>query len=603
MADRTLQRMAKPGTWDAATGTCRIVVSTDRDVGDGLVLVHSKAAIRWPERPVPVVIDHVRSVDFHVGTITDLRLINHEGGRALEGDFTLGGSAADRALPLLESGAARWSVGARIHKIEQGSSRGPDRAVDWSLGHVALVIEGQDLAAVTRSFTEDTMTTEKQQTTPVIVTEEKTLDRGAERRELAIRRQGAASGLDAEVIQRIVDSDLSADDARVELIRQLRLKLEGGDRTAPSGVGVSMSNYTQLLRRAGVSVPATFEGKQGEPTDPVALAIHRAVYGKAQDVPLTEVLRAAGFTGRNGEELVRNAFTGKQSYLARGYHATGDAKALLLETGDRRLQERHSEAPRGILELARIRALADFREVSVIDAGLVGAAVKIEEGGEIRYGSLNTEAGKYKPSRYGLGMSFTFEALQNDDLGGIAQVLDEISATMLESEANALGTLLHGPGALGGTCPDGKALFHADHANKPGSAAAMDVAGLSAMVQLLRAQTSIGGRRVWLEPGYVLVGPDLETTALQLLSETWDSTTPDDANPWKQLRLIVDPNVEPTYFYLVASGSRKPFELGRVSGLPMMRQEEDFDTSGLKLKVEHGYGVSCVDFRTIVRNK
>jgi hypothetical protein len=108
---------------------------------------------------------------------------------------------------------------------------------------------------------------------------------------------------------------------------------------------------------------------------------------------------------------------------------------------------------------------------------------------------------------------------------------------------------------------------------------------------------------LWIEPGYLLVGPDLETEALQLFAESWTADDATNTNPWKSLKLIVDPTVEPTYFYVVASGGRKPFELGRVDGLPRMMQEEHFDTSSLRVKVEHAYGAACVDHRVIVRNK
>jgi hypothetical protein len=336
----------------------------------------------------------------------------------------------------------------------------------------------------------------------------------------------------------------------------------------------------------------------------LARAIHRAMRGQALERPLVEELKAAGYSGRGGEEVARNAFvTGKRSQLLRGFHSTSDAQALLLETGDRLLQERHSEEPRGILELARIRPLADFREVSTVDAGLLGAAVRLGEGAEIRYGSLNSDSGKYTPSRYGLGLSFSFEAIKNDDLGGIPSVLQEVSQTMLESEANFLGELLHGPGALGGVCPDGKELFHAPHANKPASASAMTTAGVGAMVKLLRTQTSVGGRKINIAPGYIVVGPDLETEALQLFSESWTADDATNTNPWKGLQLIVDHTIEPTYFYVVATGGRKPLELGRVDGMPTMKQEEDFNTSSMRVKVEHAYGGACVDHRVIVRNK
>jgi hypothetical protein len=477
------------------------------------------------------------------------------------------------------------------------------KASSWAIGHLALVVEPADLAAITRSQSTNpkTMTSDNSTTAPAIeapeTDDEPQFSRAELKRQRDIVRTVSEAKLDPELAEELIRSGLPLKEATREILRALRIKSEGGDRTAPDAPLIRAG-----YQWAADTMPST--RNEGEPAEPLARALHRAMRGLSLDRSLADELKAAGYAGRSSEELARNAFAlGKRNQLLRGFHSTSDAKELLMETGDRLLQERHQEAPRGILELARPRTLSDFREVSTIDAGLVSGAVQLNEGAEIKYGSLNSEAGKYKPTRYGLGLAFTFEALAGDDLGGIAQVLDEVSATMLEAEAARLGELLHGPGGLGGVCPDGKALFHADHNNKLSSPGTLSVQGLGEMVELLRKQTSVGGRKIWLQPGYVLVGPDLETTALQLFAESWSATAPDDTNPWKNLRLIVDPTVEEGYFYLAASGSRKPFELGRVDGLPTMKQEEDFNTSGMKMKVEHAFNAACIDHRVIVRNK
>jgi hypothetical protein len=618
MADRELQRMAMPTSWSADNKTASVVVSTDADIGDGVLLVHTRAAIQWPSRPLPVVLDHRTTVDAVIGAITELRLEQQSNGStALVGQLVLDGPAAGQAEPLLRTGAARWSVGARIHQLKREPGSGLERAISWSPLHLALVVEPADPQGITRSNQTNLKNMSEVHTQAATQAAETDNDEQLSRSELKRQRDifqvSAAAGLNEAETAELIRSGRSVRECSIEAVRQFRIRTEGnsvighpaqGAAALPLSqsalwAGSSSADRDALVRSAQPATAAT------EPADPLARAIHRAVRGQSLERPLVDELRAAGYAGRSGEELARSAFaTGKRnSNLLRGFHSSSDARELLIETGDRRLQERHSEAPRGILELARIRTLSDFREASVIDAGLVGGAVKLEEGAEIKYGSLNSEAGKYKPSRYGLGLSFTFEALQNDDLGGIDAVLNELSATMLESESSFVGELLFGSAGEGGICPDGLALFDVAHGNTPATDATLSTQGLSAMVELLRRQTSVGGRKIWLSPGYVLVGPDLETTALQLLSEAWQATEPDDTNPWKSLRLIVDPTVEEGYFYLAAAGGRKPFEIGRVDGMPQMRQEEDFNTSGMRMKVEHAYGGACTDHRVIVRNK
>jgi hypothetical protein len=314
-----------------------------------------------------------------------------------------------------------------------------------------------------------------------------------------------------------------------------------------------------------------------------------------------QILREHGYSGRSGGEIIRNAITGhgrSDSWLMRGFHSTSDAPALFIETGDRQLQARYAEPVRGIAQLARVRDLTDFREVSTIDVGMVGSSKKILEGGEIKFASMNESAGKYKPFRYGLGFTFSFEALANDDLAAIAAVLDEASSTGLEAEMNDLAELLTVDGD-GADAPDGLPLSHSSRNNSaPGD---MNIAGLSAAVLSLRSQVSVGGRKLWLEPGYLLVGPERETEAAQLLSVTYTPEVPSEVNPWRNLQLIVEPSLEGGAYYLVAAGPRQPLELGRVTGFPMMRQEEVFDTSSTRVKIESAHGCAVADPRSIIR--
>lgn len=589
----------RPSTANETDRTVELTIATQADVGDGIVLNCRQLPEHGPA-PVPVLLSHKNDTSAMAGRIRSLRI---DAGEVIGLAEFNDAPAADAGWALARSGCA-VSVGASIDPSAlQRQRNGPDLATTWRLNEASLVPVGADPRALTRSQSLKPMTTTTNTTAPATeapeaTEEEITISRAELKRQRDISRLISDAKLDPDLADELIRSGKSTQECSRLVIRQLRIQSDGYDRYAPDAP-VIRTGY-----QWAADTMASTNREEGEPADPLARALHRAMRGKPLDRPLREELKAAGYAGRSSEELARNAFaTGKRNQLLRGFHSTGDAKELLMETGDRLLQARHQEAPRGILELARPRPLTDFREVSCIDAGLVNSAVQLYEGAEIKYGSLTSEAGKYKPSRYGLGISFTFEALAGDDLGGINQVMDEISATMLEAEATKLGELLHGSGGLGGICPDGKELFHADHNNKPSQAQTLSVQGVGEMVELLRKQTSVGGRKIWLQPGYILVGPDLETTALQLFSETWSAVDPDNTNPWKNLGLIVDPTVEPTYFYLAASGNRKPFELGRVDGLPRMMQEEDFNTSGMRMKVEHAFGCACIDHRTIVRNK
>ncbi|MEN9767013.1 MAG: hypothetical protein RLZZ32_973 [Cyanobacteriota bacterium] len=583
----TVQRMAastRPATANDAQRTVELVISTARDVGDGVILSLDRMPAFGPA-PVPVLLSHQNAAREMAGRITDLRI---EAGELIGLAQFTDAPAADAGWQLARSGVA-VSVGATFRPADlQPGPGGIDVAASWRLREVSLVPVGADPIARTRSAAplpapSTASTSMNDQTTQAVEAQDTATikaERAQQKLELTIRRAAQQAGLSVDETQDIVDTHRgrTETEALTAVVRSLRLRTEAA---APV--------------YAGHPARVNIEPRQSELEE----SLSRALSGKALDRPLVQTLRDAGYTGRSAADVVRAAFTGQrpESWLQRGFHSTSDAKDLLLSTGDRRLQERFSEPPRGILSLARIRELADFREASILDVGLVGAASKIEEGGEIPFKSLADSAGSYKPNRHGLGLAFTFEAMANDDLGGLDAVLLEASATMLEAEANALVALLT-TGANGANAPDGQALFVAGHNNS--HAAAMTIDGLGAAVRKLREQTSIGGRRLYLNPATVLVGPELETKAAQLLTETWAANTATEANPWR-LNMVVEPSLTGQTWYLFADGPRRAFELGRVSGGPRMLQEEDFSTSGMRMKVEHSFGVAVADHRVIVR--
>lgn len=591
---RTLQRMAastRPTTANETTRTVELVISTASDVGDGLVLSLDRLPDYGPA-PVPVLLSHANQAREMAGRITDLRI---QSGELIGVAQFTDAPAADVAWPMARSGVA-VSVGATysLADLVPGPG-GADVARRWRLREVSLVPVGADPMARTRAAApipsssslpvNDNIT----QATEPQDTQTARAERAQQRLELVVRRAASHTGLPAEVVQRIIDEHTgrTETEALTALVREHRLQIEAA---APVHAG-------HPARGGGIGYPRT-GNEDRQPTE-LETAINRAFSGQALDRPLVEVLRSAGYTGRTGADVVKAALTGQrpESWLQRGFLSTSDAKDLFLSTGDRRLQERFAEPPRGILSLARIRELADFRESAILDVGLVGAADKLAEGAEIKFKSLADSAGKYKPSRHGLGLAFSFEAMANDDLAGIDAVLQEASATMIEAEANALTALLT-TGSNGATAPDGAAIFASGHNNS--LAAAMTIEGLGTAVRKLREQTSIGGRRLYLQPATVLVGPELETKAAQLLTEVWAATTAADANPWR-LNLLVEPALTGQTWYLFADGPRRAFELGRVAGGPRMLQEQDFNTSSMHVKVEHAFGVAVADHRVVVR--
>ena len=560
-----------------------MVIASERDVGDGVVLSMATLPDFGPG-PVPLLLDHVNSTAAMAGRLESLRIER----RQLIGlaRFT-DAPAADEGWALARSGVA-VSVGAAVDPAHlQPQARGPDLATRWRLREVSLTPIGADDRAVTRFLSEPTMT---DPITTIDHEREGAEDRPAHRYELAVRRAASVAGLPEAAVDALLARDYaSRTDAVTAVVRAHR---EAVEAAAPVHAGHP------------ARVPSAFASPREEAPGPLQLAVERCLRGEgAGERPLVELLRASGYEGRTGGDVLKNALTGTrpENWLKRSL-STSDLPQLLLETGDRRLQERYQEAPRGVLQVARERPLADFKGAGIVDVGLVGQAVKILEGGEINYTSINESATKYKPVRYGVGLKFTFESMANDDLNGLADAIEEIRATIPEAQATELVSLLSaGASNNGALAPDGLQLFATAHANSV--TGSMNITGLEDAVKSLRKQKTVGGRMLNLAPGYIMCGPELESSATQLLSASWTATVPENANPWKNLQLLIEPGITDQTWYLVASGPRRPLELGTVAGMPRMLSEPEFDTSAMKYKIEGAFGVAVADHRVICRVK
>lgn len=594
MTTSALQRMAaiiRPTTADESTRRVELTIATSADVGDGIRL----ALDRVPDHPpvVPVLLSHRNEADAMAGRILDLRI--ERGALVGIAEFT-DAPAAEQGWQLARSGCA-VSVGATFNPNDLRP--GPDRidlVTRWTLRECSLVPVAADAAAVTRAaaplppslpLSQMTTTTQATQADDNDMPKDpqaERLERAAEKLELTIRRAAAEARLSPELTQQIVDEHRASGDKTAALTAVVRAYREEIERKWPAHAGHPARVATPTGQPGGL------EG-----------VIHRALRGERPDQPIWLTLRDAGI-GRGSDPVTvwRSALSGEGRWLARGggFLSTSDLPALLTQAGDRRLMERFQVAEAGIRAAASVRQLGDYRSATVADVGMVGTAKKILEGGEITFAPINEAAADYQPTRWGLGLSFTPEALANDDLAALDEAIAEMADAMLDAEATALVDLLEGA-ANGRNAPDGKALFHGDHANTV-SVGPMDIGTIGSAVEKLRNQKALGGRYIAQEPAVLLVPTAAETVARQLLSEEITAAQSSEVNPWRALQIAVEPRLSGTYFYLLGN-SRRPLELGRLTQGPVMTTETEFKTSAYRAKVEHAFGCIVQEFRSIVR--
>lgn len=399
-------------------------------------------------------------------------------------------------------------------------------------------------------------------------------------RQLSITRAAATAGLSPAETQAIIDTTNTTSEGLMAVVTAHAAVVEGRAGTA----GHPARQYTGISN----TQPGGVEG-----------LISAALRGEKVNEPIWLAIRAAGLGhGNDAQSVWRSALSGDTRWIARASMSTSDLPTLLTSSGNRRLMERFQVADAGIRLAASVRRLVDYRSASVLDAGMVGTAKVIKEGGEVTFESVDEAAASYKPSRYGLGLSFSVEALANDDLSGLDVAIGQLADAMLDAEASALVALLEGT-TNGANAPDGTALFVSGHSNSV-SAGPVSITTIGSAVQKLREQKALGGRYIAQEPMAILCGTAAETNVRQLLSGAINAAQASNVNPWANLEIAVEPRLSGSYVYIVGSG-RKPLELGRLTEGPELTTERQFETSAFRAKSEHVFGSIVTEHRSIVR--
>jgi hypothetical protein len=574
---------AAPATADEATRSVDLVIATDAAV-DGVVLTCTRAAVTTADAPVPVLMSHENKTRAMAGRLGPLRF---EGGQIIARAFFTDAPASDEGWRLARAGCA-VSVGASYSQADLALRGNTEVVRKWRLVEASLVPAGMDPAALTRSIPSPSDPMETAQTidanisTTDIESVEQQLSRAEANRQLAITRAANFAGLQPEEIERIIN-ETAGHPATVGLTAVVRAARLATEARSPVAAGH----------------PARIE-VTNEPQG-IEACLTRAIKGERLAEPLWLTLRNAGIgKGNDPVSVWRSALSGegRTHWVSRGMLTTDDLPALLTETGNRQLMERFAIAEAGVRVAASVRPLDDYREAGVIDVGMVGSAKVINEGGEITFGYISESSAKYRPRRHGIGISLSPESLANDDLNGLDEALSELAATMLDAEALALADLLEGA-ALGRNAPDGKALFHADHANVVATGP-LSITTLGSAVEKMRRQKSTGGRYIDQAPAALLVGTAQETLARQLLSDAINAAQASNVNPWKDLAIEVDPRLSGSFAYMV-SNSRKPLELGRLTEAPVLTTQVEFKTDNYQAKSTHAFGCIVKEHRSIVR--
>ena len=293
-----------------------------------------------------------------------------------------------------------------------------------------------------------------------------------------------------------------------------------------------------------------------------------------------------------------------------GMAGLADFVVLLANVANKRLRQAYAENPGTYKRWARRAPNApDFRAMTVAQLSAMPDLLRVNEHGEFKYGTLSDGGESYALLTHGRILSFTRQAIVNDDLRAFDRIVTGFGAAAARLENRAVYAQLTANAPLS----DGTALFHANHINLySGGGSALQFAALSKARADMRRQVGMQGEELNVRPAWLIVPAALEQTAYQLTSDQVVPAAYADINEFRRGgRCALEPLVEPvldanssTAWYLAANGQQvDTVEYCHLEGAegPVIEQQVRFQRDGVELKCRLDFVAKAIDFRGLYK--
>lgn len=428
-----------------------------------------------------------------------------------------------------------------------------------------------------------------------------------------VKSEPVNTGLTQEDLQKAMEQERKRTSEITAMFRDF--DVEGADEAIVLGKSVEEARAMVMdqlrARNAGVSV------KMGEAeSDKFRAAAQDAVL-MAAGIPVAEP--AAGAQELRGYSMIEmareslrresgsNVNFGDNMELARAaINSTSTFPAIMSNLANKSVMVGFNEAETTYQIWAGKGSNRDFKEAARVALSEAGNLELVPEGGQFKQDSFGEASARTKVATYGKLFSLTRQAIINDDLGLFSKI-----ATKYGSAAKRLVNKMVYAQLTGNVkMQDNVALFDSKHGNVAGTGEALSVKAIAKAITAMRRQKGIAGEATLnITPKYLVVPPELEVTAYQIVNSTAavDGVNSGVVNPYKG-RFIVVADAEltdPDAWYLVADATQHDtIEVTYLNGVetPRLETRQGFDVDGIEYKVAFDCGVSALDFRGLYKN-
>lgn len=287
-------------------------------------------------------------------------------------------------------------------------------------------------------------------------------------------------------------------------------------------------------------------------------------------------------------------------------HVASDFPNLLRNSGSRALLDMYQRAQSPLRSaLARVKELPDYRDASLLRLGEAALLHEVPEGAEITRGTVKEREETYRLRDFARIFGMTNQAVINDDLGAFSDFLTNMAGAAAETEAVAILALLTANAGMGANLTDGTALFDASRGNTGTGVVGVTAVGVGRAA--MRKTTGLDSvTPIAAEPRYLLVAPDAETLADQVVTAITPNVTT-AVNPFAGvLQKLCEPRLSGAPWYLFADPAAAPvIECAYLEGGPkgpVLDTKEGWDVLGIEFRAVLTFGCGLVGWRGAYRS-
>ena len=556
------------------------------------------AGMQFKQR-LPIVLGHDYTLGSILGQTDSVRV---EAGKLIvEGEILADSDVARQVLQLAERGYA-WqaSVGADVRRHQKvdadavttvnGQTHvGPVRIVKASaLREVSFVTLGAD------AETSVAIAAEAAEELPTMAADANKTP--ADEAQAPVVEATAKDAVEIKSTVEITASDeLSAKiDAFTKKVENMEKLIAARDErpAAPAVHVVKDSAPSSEVIEASFALQGGLPGVEKKYRPEVLEAAHKA----RREISLSEVLlQAAAANGYDGPRRVTSSTLRPILAAAWATHSIAD---ILSSTVNKFLLAGFDSVESAWRRISAVRSVNDFKTVTSYRLNGSFKFDAVSNGGELKNAAANDEKREISASTYGIMTSVTRTDLINDDLGALTAVPQRIGR----------GGALKLNDVFWAEFVDDGSFFTSGRANLSAGSLALSVANLKALATKYRKLKDPDGNPVAVEPRILLVPPDLELTAAEIMGSTLlhSATATAGGVPERNVlagRYDVVSSVyltNTTDYYLLASPADLPvMEVAFLNGQqsPVVETAEaDFNTLGVQMRGYFDFGCAKAEY-------